>query len=124
MKAATLLLIAALTLSTGCGGAPPPNLTPVGQAAVTATQVIKALDVLRDFAVTANAQNPPLLSTADTRKVVDFHTSAVKTVTAVPSGWKATVSAGLTQLQADLPPPVWARLVPYITLIQTLMAGV
>ena len=104
--AAALVLTVALS---GCGGAPPPNLTPVGQAAVQATQVIKALDVLRDFAITANAQNPPLLLTTDTRKVVDFHTAAVKTVTAVPAGWKATVQAGLTQLQADLPPPVWAR---------------
>jgi hypothetical protein len=112
----------ALTL-TSCAP-PPPTLSPAGQAAVIGKQVIQALDVLRDFAISANAQTPPLLSTANTRKIVDYHESAVKVITTVPTGWKATVLAGLAQLKVDLPPGDWLRILPYVALVQSLIAGV
>lgn len=107
-----------------CGATPPPTLSPAGQAAVTATQVIKALDVIRDTVVELNKQTPPIVSTADMLKVVNFHESAVKTILAVPSGWKATVESALAQLQKDLPADTWNRMLPYITLYETLVAGV
>lgn len=101
-----------------------PQLSPAGQAAVSAKQVIQALDVARDFAIAANAQTPPMISAADTLKIVDWHEQAVKVIVAVPGGWKATLQASLTQLQKDVPADVWSRLLPYVTLVETLMAGV
>jgi hypothetical protein len=115
-------LALALTLA-GCAP-PPPTLSPAGQAAVIGKQVIQALDVLRDFAISANAQTPPLLSTANTRKIIDYHESAVKVIEAAPSGWKATVLAGLDQLKVDLPPADWLRILPYVALVKSLIAGV
>lgn len=126
-KLPLIVLAAALSvgigITTGCARQAQPQLSPAGHAAVTATQLIQALDVVRDVAINANAQVPPLISTADTRTIVNWHESAVKTLIAVPSGWKATIRAGLVQLQADLPSTVWDRLAPYITLINTLIAG-
>lgn len=107
----------------GCSHAPP-SLSPAGAAAFQATRVVKALDVLRDFAIDAEAQNPKLLSTANTRLVVTFHESALKTIAAVPGGWRPTVTAGLAQLQHDLPAAEWARVAPYVNLVKALIAGI
>ena len=107
----------------GCVHAPP-NLSPSGVAAFNATRVVKALDVLRDFAVDANAQIPPLLSTATTRKVVTYHRSAVTTIGAVPSGWVPVVTTGLDEVLRDLPDTERATLTPYVALVKTLILEV
>ncbi len=121
-----LLLIALLCSTPMLAACPkaPPNVTPVGQAAITATHVIQALDVIRDLAVSLNAQQPPVLSTAVTTKIVTFHESAVKVILAAPSGWKQTVLAGLDQLQTDLVPADWNRIAPYVALVKGLIAAV
>jgi hypothetical protein len=115
-------LIIALLLASGCAHVPP-SLSPAGQAAFQATRVVKALDVLQDFAIAAEAQTPKLISTNDTRKVVNFVGSAVKTIDAVPGGWRPTVAAELVQLERDLPPTTWKRLAPYVQLLKVLMEG-
>lgn len=117
-----LLLVALLLTVPACASNPSPSLTPVGQATVTATEVIRALDVVRDTAQFLNAEQPPLLSNAVTLKIVNWHESAVKVIVAVPSGWKATVTASLGQLQADLSAADYARIAPYVALVQTLIA--
>ena len=117
---AALFVLHLGTIFAVCAKAPP-TLSPAGAAAFHATQVVKALDVLRDFAISANAQAPPLISTADTRKIVDFHESAVKTIGAVPAGWRNIVAVGLAQLQHDLPAAVWTRLAPYAALVTALI---
>jgi hypothetical protein len=118
-----IVLIAALLVSSACVKAPP-TLTPAGVAAFNGTRVVKALDVLRDSAIAANAQVPPLLSTATTRKVVTYHESALKTIQAAPSGWVPTVQAGLTEVGKDLPPAEQQQLGPYLALVQTLIMEV
>lgn len=100
---------------------PPPNLTPEATLAFKATRVVKALDILRDTAVDANAQTPPLLSEVTTRKVVTYHQSALKVIEATPSGWKPIVQAGLTEVESNLPPPERALLGPYIALAKTII---
>lgn len=116
---ATILLLA-LIAGPSCAKAPP-TLSPAGAAAFHATRVVKALDVLQDFAIAAEAQNPKLLSTEQTRTVINCVSTSVKTIGAVPDGWKPTVTAGLAQLQRDLPPDAWARVQPYVALVKTLM---
>lgn len=119
-----LILVALLLSVPACAGNQPPSLTPVGQASVTATQVIKALDVVRDTAVDLNAVQPPILSNKVTLQIVNFHESAVKVILAAPTGWKNTVIAALGQLQSDLSPADYARIAPYVALAQTLIASV
>lgn len=101
---------------------PPPNLTPEATAAFHATRVVKALDLVMDTAIAAEAQTPKVLSTANTRKVVEFHQTAVRTIHAVPNGWKPTVTAALNELQAQLGSE-YAQIAPYVNLVQTLIAS-
>lgn len=123
-RAVTVLVVMLTAVALfGCSHAPP-TLSPAGVAAFQATRVVKALDVLRDFAIDAEAQNPKVLSTANTRLVVTFHESAIKTIAAVPGGWKPTVTAGLDQLQHDLSGADWKRVAPYVNLVKALIAGI
>ena len=123
VAALVALGLCSLVLLTGCQ-APPPNLTPQATQAFYAHRVVKGLDILRDTAIDANAQTPPLLSEATTRKVVTWHQSALKTIQAIPSGWQATVSAGLDELLKDLPPAEANLLRPYVAMAKTLIAEV
>lgn len=114
------LVALSLILATGCAPAPP-NLTPAGVAAFKGTQAIKALDMLRDAAVDANALTPPLISTDSTRRVVLYHKSAITIIHKTPGGWRPTVGAGLGELRASLKGTDGEQLAPYIHLAQTLI---
>lgn len=118
-----LSLIVLFSLLFACAKAPP-NLTPEANAAFKGTQAVKALDLLRDTAISANAQVPPVLSEAITRKVVLYHQSTVKVIQAAPTGWKATVGTGLDELLSNLTPSERAVLAPYVTLIKTVITEV
>jgi hypothetical protein len=122
MRSCLLLLVVLLCLPS-CASAPP-NLSPAASQAFQKTRVIKALDVLRDFAIDAEAAVPQVLPTATTRKVVQYHQSALKIMQATDSGWKEAVAAGLTELVATLAPDERAKFTPYVTLVQTLLREV
>ena len=111
-----LLLIGLLLTVPACAGNAQPQLTAQGQAAVTATEVIKGLDVIRDTAQL-------VLPVSSARKVTIFHESAVKVIAAAPAGWKPAVLAAFDQLQGDLPSADWIRISPYVTLAKTLIAS-
>lgn len=117
------LLITLLCVLPACA-VPPPNLSPAAVTAFQNTRVIKGLDILRDTAVDANAQVPPQLSTATTRKVVQYHESALKIIHAAGSGWQAAVLVGLDELVKDAPPAERSLLAPYVALVHTILAGV
>lgn len=120
----TLLLCLALTFSTlGCQHAPP-TLTPAAQLAFQGTRAIKGLDLLRDFAVDANAQIPPVISTDTTRKIVIYHRSAITLIHDVPNGWKATVLTGLAEVVRDAPAGEAQKFAPYVGLLKGLLAEV
>ena len=116
-----LLLLPILALL-GCQHAPP-TLSPQGTAAFNNTRVIKTLDLLRDVAITANAQTPPLLTTPTTRKIVNFHTLALKTIDASQTGWLSAVSVALFQLRSDpsLLPTELQFLNPYFDLAKSVL---
>lgn len=118
-----LVAVLGLSLLGGCAKAPP-DLTPDASAAFKGTQAVRALDLIRDTAIAANEQVPPLMSTDDTRKVVRYHQSAVKVIQAAPSGWKSTVEAGLDELLKNLSPPDRSRLGPYVTLLKSILQEV
>jgi hypothetical protein len=101
----------------------PPTLSPVASKQFTATRVIKTLDLLRDAAIDANAQTPPLLSTVTTRKIVNYHKAALTTMNASLDGWQNAVSVALFQVRSDpsLLPSELAVLQPYFNLAQAVI---
>jgi len=99
----------------------PPNLSPAAATAFQNTRIIKGLDLLRDTAIDAEAQVPPLLSTDTTRKVVMYHRSALLVIDAIGDGWQTTLTTGLDELVANLPPTESTLLAPYVSLARTLI---
>lgn len=113
-----MLLVVALALTVPACAPPPPTLSPKGVLAFQETRVVKALDIFRDFAVDANAQTPPIIDTATTRKVVTWHESALKIVQASNAGWQTTVSVSLDEALKDVPPAMAAKIAPYVSLVK------
>lgn len=99
----------------------PPNLTPEATVAFKGTQAVKALDLLRDTAISAHAQTPPLLAEDTTRRVVLYHQSTVKIIQASPSGWVPVAQTGLDELVNNLSPPQKDLLGPYLALLKTVL---
>ena len=115
--------IIALLFASGCAQAPP-NLTPEASIAFQAMRAVKVLDLLRDIAIDAHAQVPPLLAETTTRKVVLYHQSTVKIIQASPGGWTAIALSGLDELVNNLSPPDKALLAPYVALVKTIIQEV
>jgi len=123
------LPITLLTLSTpACASLsvnhPPLGLSPQAREAWYATRVIQALDLLRDTAIDANAQTPPLIATATTRKIVVYHRSAITFIHEIPGGWKATVVAGIVEIEDNLSLKEYQLLSPYTRLVKAALAEV
>lgn len=118
---ATLVALTLLIGASSCATHAPANLSPEAQKAWYGTRVIKALDVLRDTAIEANAQTPPLLSEAVTRQIVQTHASVLQIVRDAPNGWQTSVTTALTELERRLPPPEAAIVQPYLELTRTLV---
>ena len=128
-------LLALAFLLSSCTHAPP-SLSPEAVVAFHATRVVKVLDVVRDAAIAANDQTPPLVTTRDTRAIVLWHQTAVQVIAVSPDGWKPIVRASIYALTChpaagtqqpctpQLPLNVVARLYPYIGLALIVMAEV
>lgn len=125
MRFVCLILVAFVVAlpAANCAKAPP-SLSPPGALAFHQLQVQKDLDLFRDTAITANAQQPPLLSTDATRKVVEYHKAAITTIHAGGLGWKATLLTGLEATVGTLSPPEQQILAPYAALVRAVLAGV
>jgi hypothetical protein len=113
--------LAGVACSTACVNHPPPSLNPQATAAWYGTRVIVDLDLLRDIAIAANAQTPPLVTTDTTRKVVLWHESAIKVVHTADDGWKVRVRVGLEELVKTIPAKESAIIAPYVQIINSLL---
>lgn len=85
----TLLACLCLSLSFVACVHPPPNLSPRGQVAFNADQVVVRINELQSAAIQANTDGA--LDNAITQVVVEFSISARNTLGALPDGWQATV---------------------------------
>ena len=115
-----ILLLAVLACVSGCAP-PPPNLSPQARQAWQGTRVIRALDVARDIATDANAQQPPILDEATTRQIVLFHKTAITIVHDQSVGWQAMVLAGLDGLDKLLPSRQRDLVMPYIEIARAIL---
>ncbi len=118
MKTIFLLLVISFVACTPA----PPAASPKAQLAFQSTRVIKALDILRDFAIDGEAQTPKVVSTATTRKIVLYHRSAITLIHDIPQGWKQTVSDGLDEAVKDVPEA--QKLAPYVGLVKAILTEV
>ena len=123
LKSALLVLAlgGAVLGSSACAAHLPPIASPQAITAYQNTQMVHALDVLRDAAIAANAQTPPLLATADTRKIVMYHQSALRIIDSRVNGWRDALSAGVEDVIKQLPAQQKQLLSPYVTLLQSLI---
>lgn len=119
-----ITVLALLWALAGCGATPPPNLTPQATAAFHARRALDVLRVIRDTAVDASRQTPPLISHKTAIHVVTWHKSLVQAIGAVPSGVRNTVDTALVQLKADIPPEDWKRIENYVNLLRAVIAEV
>lgn len=118
--AALLVLVAALSIGvSACAKNAAPAVSPT---ITQAQKAIAVLDVLRDAAVSMNAQTPKLLSDSATSKVVTIHESLVQVIAAAPSGWQASVQAALDELPKDLVPADYAKIQPYVIVASAALA--
>ena len=115
-----LLLVGFLALPSGGCAKTPPTLSPQGKAAFQKTQVLKSLDLLRDIAI--DAESAGVLKTDDTRKVVEYHRSAIQVMHASDTGWRAAVVQGLDELQHGLPAAAAEKIAPYVALLRAVLA--
>lgn len=113
-----LLLVGLLVVSSACaipvsiGGRSTAQLTAPGVQALHAVEVVKALDVIRDTAVDAEAAK--IVPAVTATLVVKAHKSIIAVIRAGQAGWKASVLESLAQLKRDLPAKDAVQFVPYI----------
>lgn len=117
------LLVLCLSLS-ACASHVPPNLNPEATRAWYGTQIIKALDHVRDAVDDAHHTTPPLVDAGTDLKVVQWHQTAVTIVHEAKVGWRNALDASLTGLQANLPPDIWTLIDPYVRLAQSILREV
>jgi hypothetical protein len=121
MKTIALALLLAIALPVAGCAKKAPATSPAALSAVKATEVVHALDVVRDVAQTLSNEQPAIISAKSFQAVLTAHAAIVAVIGAAPNGWKATADAVLVQLQKDLPPADAVRLSPYLSLVQALV---
>lgn len=116
MRIRALALLVALSMSCALpaqwNGRSTAQLTTPGIMALHSLEVVKVLDVARDFAIDAEAGK--ILSTDDARRVVMAHRSALLIIHEAPGGWKNTVLKALDELQKNLSPSARQLVGPYL----------
>jgi hypothetical protein len=121
-------LIAVLLLASSCGKAPV-TLSPAGIQDYRANQAVIAVGTLQRTAIALNAVQVcepacrPLLSDQNTRTVIDAVEVSLKTIQAVPSGWRVAADTALSEISGKLDARGLATLQPYVTAARTVLAS-
>lgn len=117
------VVVGMLSMTTSCATAPP-NLSPQGVIDFQTVQLGKDLDLIRDVAQEASKVTPtPLLSREIAVKVTLWHKAAVTALAARTPNWKQTISTGLEELIKPLSQKDKDILLPYVTLIRSVLAA-
>jgi hypothetical protein len=116
-------VLVAVVLGTGaCAGKVPPTITtPQGKAALTADEIAVRVNELGKAVIDAQAQNQIPLATA--RDLIQFCSSADKTLAAAPAGWQAVVGKAWAEVKAKLPPTLAPLVQSAINLVDIALAA-
>lgn len=102
--------------------APKTIVTPEGQRAYTAHEVLIRVGELQKAAIQANTDKA--LSDADAIVVVQFTTAAAETLRSAPVGWPATIRAGWAQVKTKVSTAGRTALSVVFTLVDGVLAAV
>lgn len=119
-RTVAIALFSILLLS-GCSQNRPPNLTPAAALAYDNGRIVDALDTLRDVVIIANSFNQQPFTVPITRRVVQFHASALVLIETRGTGWQAQIQAGLGELLKNTSGEALERLTPYVELTRALL---
>lgn len=114
-------LLALVLLATPACHAPVTVTTPQGKAAWTADQVAVRVNELGKAVIDAQAQNQIPLATA--RDLIQFCSSADKTLAAAPAGWQATVGKAWAEVKAKLPATLSPLVQSAVNVVDTALAA-
>lgn len=124
------VLLLSLLLISACAKAPP-SLTPAGARIWQANEATVALGEFQHTVIALNgvqmcepAPCHPLVSDANTRIVVLSVTSALKTISAVPAGWRITANTALDQISQQLDATGKSKLKPYVEAARLVLAAI
>ena len=116
----TLLTGFAVGSMTACH--PPTTIvTPQGQIAYSADQLVTRIDELQNAAIQANTSGN--LSTASTRILVQFAGSADAVLAATPSGWPTTVRTLWTTAKGNLGTQTNPLIVALMSAVDAVIGG-
>lgn len=115
-----LVLVAALVLSVRCAP-PPPNLTPQATVAFQNTEALKTLDLIRDLA--QDGAHSGLWSRTEALAVTNWHTAAIHILDARTANWQTQIISGLDAVVTQLSPSTRNTLMPYLTLLRTVLGA-
>lgn len=93
-------LMLVLVVMWACAKAPP-NLSPQGQVAFKADQIVLRVGELQNAATQANAGGA--LDEATTRTIVTWTVSAAQILKTTPAGWQAALVSSWTAVKGNLP---------------------
>lgn len=108
---AVAMVAACVTLTAGCPGNPPPSLSPEGVKYWKANEAAVHIGTLQRAAIGLNGVQrcdaagtncSPVLSNANTRRVIDAVEVALKTLRAAPEGWRPATNAALDAIEQQL----------------------
>jgi len=94
------------TISWAACRPPASVVTEPGKRAYYAAQVLQRVSEVQNLVIQLNAATPPVMSTAQTRVVVQFCVSAAKVLKSADEGWAKVVLAMWREVQAQLPASV------------------
>ena len=126
-----LLVFVALLSLAACPSQAPASLSPKGVRVWQANEVAVGLGTLQHAAIELNklercidpAPCAPLLSTENTRVVVEAVTDGLLTLRAIPDGWLATGISVLTRIEARLDAAGQDKLSMYLTAARAVLSG-
>lgn len=117
------IVIVTMTVMLAACRPTPPTLGPQGKIDFQTLQLGKDMDLIRDFAQEASKTTPPVLSREVAVKVTLWHKAAVTALAARTPDWKQTVSESLDALIQPLAQKDKDLLLPYVTLIRSVLAA-
>lgn len=98
---------------------PPATLSPAGQTAFTADQVVLRVNELENAAMDASAKS--LITVPQARVIVAFCVDADKTLKVLPSGWRVSLQQAWTLAKVKISLPAGSAVAGAVTAVDLVL---